>query len=222
VARCALVGAVDFNAKHFHSQQFDCVIAVDRGYLLLHAIGCEPDLVVGDFDSLGYVPQGKNVMRFPCEKDESDMELAIRGAYEGGCDDLVLYGALAQRLDHTLANLQLMCGCARRGSKVEGIGPDFALSMLDGSGYSRIAFEAFDPGELPDEGYGRYISAFAYGGAATGVTESGLKYCLDNAEVPDDISLGLSNEFTGEAASLSVGAGNLIVTYPLGAYGHRV
>lgn len=189
---------------------------------MLQAIGCTPDLVVGDFDSLGFVPEGQNIMRFPREKDESDMELAVRGAAEGGCDELLFYGALAQRLDHTLANIQVMAGCARRGLKVTGIGADFALTVLDGDGINRIAFCAFDPAQLPNAGYGRYISAFAYGGTAEGVSETGLKYGLDDAQVTDDVSLGLSNEFTGAASSIQVRQGNLVITYPLGAFVHCI
>ena len=98
MSTCALVGATDFNAVHFESQGFDCVIAVDGGYESLRAIGCEPDVAVGDFDSLGFVPAGDNVDVHPSEKDESDMELAIRMAAARGFDTLLIYGALAQRL----------------------------------------------------------------------------------------------------------------------------
>ena len=219
MTRCALVGAVDFNEKHFLAQRFDLVIAVDRGYETLRSIGREPDLVVGDFDSLGYAPEGENVLRFPSEKDESDMELAVRGAAEGGCEAVLFYGCLSRRLDHTIANLQLMVGCARRGIHVAGIGDDFAIVALDGAGRNELSFEAFDPAPLDAGEYGRFISAFAYGGEAHGVTESGLKYSLADARVPDDVSLGLSNEFTGASARIAITQGNLLVTFPLGAWG---
>lgn len=215
---CALVGATDFNAEHFASQRFDCVIAVDGGYASLRQAGCVPDLVVGDFDSLGFVPQGESVVRFPTEKDESDMELAIRGAVEGGCDTLLFYGALAQRLDHTIANLQVMVGCARQGLNVVGIGADFALAVLDGAGKNRISFSAFDP-VCADAGiYGRFVSVFSYGGCAGGVTETGLKYALARADLSDDVSRGLSNEFTGKPACISLETGNLFVTFSTAAW----
>lgn len=217
--RCALVGAVGFNARHFASQEFDCVVAVDRGYAALQSIGCAPDLVVGDFDSLGYVPQDAEVLQFPAEKDESDMELAVRGAAEGGCDELIFYGALGARLDHTLANLQVMAGCARRGLGVCAVGDDYTVAVLDGAGRNRIGFEAFEPPAPESEGYACYLSVFAYGGTAKGVTEAGLKYALVDADIPDDVSLGLSNEFTGKPAAVKVGQGTLFVTFPLAAWG---
>lgn len=214
----ALVGATDFNAGHFLAQRFDCVIAVDGGYASLQRIGVSPDYVVGDFDSLQYVPQRDDVLCYPCEKDESDMELAMRLAQERGCGTLFVYGALAGRLDHTIANLQLLARCARSGFAVFGVGDSFALTVLDGSGRSKVAFDSFDPSFLDAGEYGRCISVFAYGGVARGVTESGLKYGLDSADVGDDCSLGLSNEFTGGAALVGLEEGNVVVTFPIGAF----
>lgn len=215
---CALVGATDFNAQHFASQRFDFVIAADRGYASLTDAGFVPDVVVGDFDSLGYVPQGDDVERFPSEKDESDMELAVRRACEAGCDTLLFYGALGGRLDHTIANVQLMVGCARRGLSVAGIGDSFALVVLDGRGRRRLHFSAFDPAILYGGEYGRFASVFAYGGTVRDVVETGLKYELGGAEMPDDTSLGLSNEFTGDPAVIAIGSGNAVVTFSIGAW----
>ena len=77
----ALVGASDFNAAYFAERAacgaFDAVIAVDGGFASLEAAGCVPDLALGDFDSLGFVPEGVPVKLFPAEKDASDMELAL-------------------------------------------------------------------------------------------------------------------------------------------------
>jgi thiamine pyrophosphokinase len=217
---CALIGATEFNTAHFARQRFDCVVAVDAGYASLTAIGYEPDVVVGDFDSLGYVPDAVNLLRLPCEKGESDMEMAVRVAVERGCDTLLLYGALGRRMDHTLANLQVMVGCARRGLRVAAVDAECAVVALDGQGMSELAFAPFDPTPLDAGAYGRFLSLFAYGSPAYGVCEEGLKYALRDATVPDDVSLGLSNEFTGERARLSVGCGNVLVTFSLAAWEH--
>lgn len=77
----ALVGASEFNSEQFSARNgagaFDAVIAVDGGFTSLADVGCAPDLAIGDFDSLGYVPEGVEVLVFPPEKDASDMELAL-------------------------------------------------------------------------------------------------------------------------------------------------
>ena len=125
MATCALVGAVDFNAEDFKARQaageFDYVIAVDAGFAHLEAIGAVPDMAVGDFDSLGYVPKCRRVSRHPVKKDKSDMELAMEKALSWGHDELIVYGALGARLDHTLANLQLFAKFSERDVYVTAV-----------------------------------------------------------------------------------------------------
>lgn len=211
--RYALVGAVDFNYEDFSQRSFDGVVAVDRGYAKLASWGIVPDVALGDFDSLGFVPRAPRVETFPAAKDESDMELACSRALADGADELVLYGCLSRRLDHTLANIQLLAGLARRGSVALGVGAGFALCVLDAASAAtaRLSFPALDAAALDAGPYGRYLSVFAYGGPAT-VSEAGLRWELDRAVLPDDVSRGLSNEFTGTPAAIEVHAGNVVVT----------
>lgn len=245
--RAALVGAVYFNEEHFKAQDFDCVIAVDRGYASLKRIGVDPDVAVGDFDSLGFTPSCP-VRTFPVEKDASDMELAMREARQRGADEVLLYGAFSARLDHTLANLQVMMGYAEAGVRSFGIGDGFAITALAGSPYddelpSQLRFSGavleraglahdghaddpvFSEGNLPDPlsaepaaDYGNFVSVFALAGNARKVNEQGLKYELEDAYLSPTTSRGLSNEFTGRDAEISVGEGVLAVTFPLAAW----
>lgn len=202
--RCALVGAVDFNAGHFRSQEFDYVIAVDRGYASLEAIGVRPDVSMGDFDSLGFVPKGRTV-RFPAEKDKSDMELAFERALTRHASEIYVYGALSHRLDHTIANLQLFARYSEKGPYVTGIGADFAVRLLTGP----------DVFELPKGTTEGIVSVFSANDQATGVFEVGMKYGLDDAVLSNRTTLGLSNELCGEAARVGVEEGTLYVFYPV-------
>ena len=59
-----------------------------------------------------------------------------------------------------------------------------------------------------------YISLFALGSKVCGLTISGLKYTLENAELTSDFPLGVSNEFTGKPASVSFACGSLLVVVP--------
>lgn len=204
----ALVGASEFNSAHFAAQDgegaFDAVIAVDGGFASLEAIGCVPDMALGDFDSLGYVPTGLRVVRFPPEKDASDMELALTRAVRAGADRVAVYGALGGRLDHTLANLSLLASFAERGLEVVAVG------MAE-----RIAFLA-GPGELLiDAAPEGIVSVFSLTDVSTGVNEEGLKYGLDDATLTNRTSWGLSNELVGTAARISVESGTLAVFLPL-------
>ena len=204
---CALVGAVEFNAADFQARQaageFDFVIAVDAGFAHLEAIGVAPDMAVGDFDSLGSVPKARRVSRHPVKKDKSDMELAMEKAVAWDHDELVIYGALGARLDHTLANLQLFARFSERDVYVTAIGDTYAVRLLTGP----------DVFELPvTQGT---VSVFSANDTARGVIERGMAYSLDDEPLSNRTSRGLSNELTGEEATVAVEQGTLYVFYPL-------
>ena len=147
MSMCALVGAVDFNAEDFLARHaagaFDFVIAVDAGFAHLEGVGVVPDMAVGDFDSLGYVPKCRRVSRHPVKKDKSDMELAMEKAVTWGHDELVVYGALSGRLDHTLANLQLFAKFSERTRPVrDGRGRRLRRAAAHRAGCLRVAGRA--------------------------------------------------------------------------------
>lgn len=208
----ALVGACDFNERHFSAcadeGAFDRVVAVDAGYAHLQQLGCKPDVVLGDFDSLGYVPDCGQVLCFPEKKDKSDMELALEHVAGAGRARIVVYGALGGRLDHTVANVQLLARYAEAGYGITAVGQDYAARFLVGP-------ETY---ELPHVDRGT-VSVFALTPEATGVTERGLEYPLDDAVLTNRTTLGLSNELMGETASVSVQEGTLLVFHPLGTSG---
>ncbi|MEG0322648.1 MAG: thiamine diphosphokinase [Raoultibacter sp.] len=209
MATCALVGAVEFNAEHFASHDFDFVIAVDGGYAHLEQAGVVPDLVLGDFDSLGYVPDHPNVEAHPTHKDASDIELAMHRAAEAGFDTLVVYGCMSGRLDHTVGMLQLLGKFAQLGLRVFAIGDTFAVTALADGGYKQLSFSEVASGTL---------SAFALTNEVTGVDEVGLEYPLDKATLTNTEPLGVSNEFTGTAALVAIEHGTLLVFFPLEAW----
>lgn len=205
---CALVAASDFNADHFMAlykqDVFDQVMAVDAGFAYLDELGVKPDLAIGDFDSLGYVPKARRVSRHPAHKDASDLELALQRAASREDDHLYIYGALGRRLDHTVANLQLFAYYAELGFDITVIDMNSALRVLVGP-------DAF---ELPRLESG-IVSVFSATDRAIGVSERGLEYSLDDAELTNRTSLGLSNELIGQEAVISVAEGTLYVFYPL-------
>ena len=81
---CYIVGSGDFTARGLVKKEGDYIIAADGGYEYLKAAGMQPDLLVGDFDSLSYVPEDILIYRFPAEKDDTDMGLAIQKGLEKG------------------------------------------------------------------------------------------------------------------------------------------
>lgn len=182
-------------------EEGDLLLAADGGLVHLERQGLVPHLIVGDFDSLGHVPEGNNIIRHPVEKDDTDTMLAIKTGLERGYRDFVLYGCLGGRLDHAYANLQALVFLARRG----------AAGWLLGGG---LAVTAVRNGRL-EFGAGRegVISVFCPDGEARGVTLTGLHYPLRDAVLTSAFPLGVSNRFTGAAASVSVEDGTLLVLW---------
>ena len=205
---CALVGASEFNADHFCEMDamgaFDYVIAVDAGLKHLEAIDRTPDMALGDFDSLGYVPNGVRVARFSSKKNKSDMELGLERAKNMRHNELFVYGGLGGRLDHTLANLQVFAKFSEKGAYVNAIGLGENITFVTGP----------DTCELSAQESGT-ISVLSMSDECTGVFERGLAYELDDAKLTSRMSLGLSNEFTGEPVLIGVESGTLAIIVPL-------
>lgn len=176
------------------------VIAADGGLRHTEKLGLTPDAVLGDFDSLGFCPEGANV--FPVEKDDTDAMLAVRLGLERGCEEFLLYGSLdGPRLDHTVANFQTLQFLADHGAAGYLIGNTTMVTVVKNG---KITFPA---------GLSGTISVFCMGPDAVGVTEKGLFYGLENASLTSGFPLGVSNHFTGEAAEISVKNGSLLVLW---------
>jgi len=208
VKTCALVAASDFNAEHFSecasAGEFDFVMAVDGGFAHLQAIDFAPDYVMGDFDSLGYVPVGANVEVHPAHKDKSDLELALDYVAERAYGRVVIYGALGGRLDHTMAALQMCARFAEAGMEVTLVDSGCAVRILVGPALFMLP--------LRESGT---VSVFSATDVSTDVSEWGMEYPLEHARLTNRTTLGLSNELKGEPAGITLNAGTLYVFYPL-------
>lgn len=131
---CYVVGAGDFTARGFAPGPGDLVLAADGGYRALYSLGYTPDLLLGDFDSLGDVPLPTDlpVLRFPVRKDDTDAGLALRHGLDLGFRDFALYGCAGGRVDHLLANFQSMARVSRLGATVRLAAPDYDAWSLTG------------------------------------------------------------------------------------------
>lgn len=195
---CYIVGAGDFFPERFCPEPGDFIIAADAGYLHLMRIGVEPDLVIGDFDSLGAAPERPNVIVCPVKKDDTDTLIAVRRALDRGFSKIMIFGGTGGRLDHTLANIQTLGFAAKNGAEAFLFGKDFTLTVLTG-------------GKLRFSGYCGGFSIFSLGDRALGVNERGVKFPLNDAEITCDFPLGVSNEFDALETEISVREGAIIV-----------
>ena len=198
---CYIVGAAPTEALP-EVREGDFLIAADRGYDALRRAGIAPDLIMGDFDSLGYTPEGENVLPHSPIKDDTDLLLAIRWAMERGWRRFVICGALGgRRLDQTVASFQTLRFLADHGAKGRLVGDGWNVALLQNAAL-----------RFPSTASG-WLSLFVSGEEARGVTLRGLKYELTDAALTCGMPLGVSNEFLGTEARIAVADGALFVLW---------
>lgn len=197
---CIIFCAADFTGLISPIQNDDYLLAADGGLRHLQALGLTPHGIIGDFDSLGYTPEGANV--FPVEKDDTDAMLAVRQGLKLGYGHFLIYGGLGgHRLDHTIANFQTLQFLADHGAKGYLVGNDYLVTVLH---RETAVFPATATGIL---------SLFCLGKEATGVTINGLQYPLENGTLTPGFPLGVSNHFVGQGGSITVEDGSLIAIW---------
>lgn len=186
--------------------QLAMVVAADAGALLAEPLGLSLDLIVGDADSLGearlagFARAGVAIERAPADKDESDLELALRAAVGRGATEVVVLGAFGGRLDHLLVNVTLLAMPALAGIPV---------ALLDERSRARLLTAGL-PGPEPSrielvDRPGDLVTLLAFDGPAVGVTTHGLRWPLAGATLPAGSSLGLSNVVTNAVEEASSG-----------------
>lgn len=183
----------------------DVIICCDAGMRHAKALGIEPDYIVGDFDSvnaevLAYYREKKIPMRqFPTRKNETDMELGIFLAEELGATEMVLFGGIGDRFDHTLANAHYLLALLKR---------DIRARLVDG----KNCVEVIDR-ELTIEGnVGDLVSTLPLSMEVTGITLTGFSYPLTDATLTlDGDYIAVSNVLAEKTAHIAIKSGYLYV-----------
>lgn len=198
---CYIFGAGEGLPKSLSRKKSDLVIAADAGINHLKRLGIKPDIAVGDFDSLGFLPVCDEVIKHPVMKKDTDMMLAVKTGFDRGFNQFMLYGGAGGRPDHTIANIQTLTYIARRGG----------FGLLDLCGFTAAVIV---DGELKfsDRACGS-VSVFALGDKTEGVTLKGLLYPLENGTLTNEFPLGVSNEFTGKPALINAENGAALVIW---------
>lgn len=206
--KCFIVGAGDLTVGALSKGEEDFLIAVDGGLSYCGVLGEEPDLIIGDFDSLTEKEREAlellekqtvdRVIRLKPEKDDTDMLYALKWALERGYREFRIYGATGGRLDHTLANIQCLLYLKNHGA---------SGYLMDGNSMVLVLKNETVQFQKNLEGY---LSLFSLGERAEGVTIRGMKYPLEGYTVTNDYPIGISNEFIGEKAQVSVEKGELV------------
>lgn len=195
--RCVLIGAMECERDLSCITAEDYVILIDGGYRYHNKI--KHDLTIGDFDSLGFVPQEGEILQYPVKKDDTDMMLAVKEAIKRGFDDFILLGGIGGRLDHTIANIQTLAYLKSMGKSAIMMGEGQQIQILENE--TCIL-------EKRNEGL---VSVFAYGAVAEDVSIEGLLYEVSHVTLTAQFPLGVSNHWNGKDARITVGDGRLLL-----------
>ena len=200
---CYIIGAGDIYTKsRIKAENDDYVICADGGYAHRTLLSREPDLVVGDFDSYGAIPETQKKIVAPREKDETDMMLAVNEGLKRGYKEFVIFGALGgSRFEHSVGNIQLLAYICDKGARATLV-------------HKGELFTAFRNSEVrfPSEKEG-YVSVFSLCDESKGVNIRNLKYEVEDFTLRANMPVGISNEFIGKESSVSVENGTLLVIY---------
>jgi thiamine pyrophosphokinase len=176
----------DADSVKQHLRPDDWLVAADGGLHILQTLGLRPYLLIGDLDSVSLSDvselqaAGVEIRKYPAEKDETDLELALLAAAAAGYQSIWLVAALGGRLDQTMVNINLLLlpELADRDVRLfDGIEEVFLIrnsTVIHGH-----------PGEI--------VSLIPLQGPVTGITTRGLKYPLKGKTLYPERSRGISN-----------------------------
>jgi len=200
--RCVIVGGADINNYEYIRtllREDDYVIFCDSGLKHLEQLQAKPGLIVGDFDSHENPNMDVETIVLPREKDDTDTVYAVKEAVKRGFDDFLLIGVIGARLDHTLGNVSILLYLDSLGKKGR---------IIDD--YSEMEIVSHQPVYIHDE-Y-PFFSLLNITGLAKGITITGAKYPLEDAEISCEYQYGISNEvLPGQKAAVSVKEGRLLL-----------
>ncbi len=181
-----------------HISKSDYIICADGGYEHLTKIGIKPDLIVGDFDSLKSDINCENIIRLPVEKDDTDTLFALKKAFEKNPDEIIIYGGIGSRFDHSYANMCLAGICAEKNIKAK---------VTDGFNSIYIIMDKISLKSKK----GKTVSIYSFSDKCEGVTLSGFKYPLSDFTLLKENIIGTSNIIISEEAEIRIKSGKLIV-----------
>ncbi len=207
--RCIIItGFITGNPKKLLKiKKNDFIICADRGYEYAKASKIKPNILIGDFDSLREdLPDDISIIHYPSEKNDTDTMLCLKYALEHDFDELILIGGIGGRIDHTIANIQSMAytvdnwkGNDRYQKRISMIDDRNCIFLLKNSSITLTGHE------------GQILSIASFTNESKKVTTSGLHWNLKEATLTNTFPLGVSNYFSQNKVTVSVGDGTLLV-----------
>lgn len=235
MARCVIIGAAEiknYSRVKEYLRPDDFYVFCDGGLFHQKALDVTPNLIVGDFDSykefggLGGLEASEKfpsaeIIRLPCEKDDTDLFYAAKEAVRRGFSTFLLVGAIGGRFDHSLCNISVLLYLDQQG-KSATILDDFSEMQLVGTFQATANVYATASTPAPAQHQSSvpalvspqfsYFSLMCVSGTAEGVTIKNAKYPLENATISPEWQYAISNEvLPGKTAEITVASGKLLL-----------
>ena len=179
-------------------KEYSFIIAADSGYDWCQKCGITPNLVIGDLDSVkDNIDNSIEILKFPIKKDKTDFSLCLDYLIENGVKTAHAFGTVGGRVDHTLGAILSILEAYEQGLQTIMKTENAAMFIVSDS----ITLQKTDS----------YVSVFAVGGDAFGVTLEGFEYPLNNFNLKCSSPLGVSNKIVSENAKITLKSGKLFV-----------
>ncbi len=201
---CYIFGAGTYYNDDIPSfEKDDFIIAADGGFSFLANHGIKPDLILGDFDSLGFVPEckGSEILKLNPVKDDTDLLYAVKQGIKRNYKLFYIFGGTGGRTSHTFSNIQTLTMLAKQGLQGFLFGDNEIFTVIHNSS---LNFSKKSSGN---------ISVFSVDTVSNGVFETGLKYSINNYSMNNSFPVGVSNEFVGTDSQIKVLDGTLLVIF---------
>ncbi len=179
----------------------DFYIFCDGGMKHQIKLSVKPDLIIGDFDSFlqEKLPENTEILKLPCEKDDTDTFFAIKEACRRGFENFVLFGVIGNRFDHSLVNISVLLYLKRLGKNAV-IVDDYSEMQIIENQSAEVSFDY------------KYFSVLCVDGSIPDITIKNAKYPLENAKITTDYQFGISNEvIPGKTAQITVKNGTALL-----------
>lgn len=186
------------------------IIAADGGARIAHTYGYRVDTVIGDMDSLSDLElelleqYGAAVHRYPAEKDETDLELALKFAAQQQMTWLRIIGGVGGRFDQMLGNVYLLALPELQHIDVGMVAGNQAIYLL------RAGTHLLH-GAVEDT-----VSLLPVGGDVQGITTDNLRYPLQHETLYFGPARGISNVMCDDTATVTLESGLLLVVHTIG------
>lgn len=187
------------------------IIAADGGARMARFFGYTPHVIIGDMDSLtpddliDFSQAGASLERFPAEKVETDLELALQYAARQDVTWIRIVGGVGNRFDQTIANAHLLTLPELNSIDVGMVSGGQAIYVL------RPGLHTFhgQPGDT--------LSLIPLSASVTDIETTDLKYPLNKETLYFGPARGVSNVLeTADTGQVSFPSGILLAVHTVG------